>query len=207
MISTHKILSIGAHPDDIEFGCSGFLLSLPQSAQKYFYVGSWGSSGDLTSGKEREIESRQSLERLNPKLMTFRQKSGITSADYESITDDIYKIIVEMQPDLILTMGPNDTHQEHRLIYEATVSGARRSKASILSYGILSNTPHFKPSFFFDISKVYGAKKELLLCHKSQKDKYYMSEEYLNIFHGHNYAALHGFRFCEAYEVVRLFGG
>jgi LmbE family N-acetylglucosaminyl deacetylase len=207
MISTDIVLAIGAHPDDIEYGCLGFLLSLKPSKAKHIFVGSLGSIGDSSSGKHRENESRQALQGLNPASLTFRQATGLQPKDYESISDEIYQLIENIKPDLILTMGPHDTHQEHRLIFEATISGARRSKASILSYGILSNTPQFSPNFFFDVGEVFETKKTLLKEHQSQKQKYYMSEEYLNIFHGHNYAALHGFRFCEAYEVVRLFGG
>ena len=63
----------------------------------------------------------------------------------------------------------------------------------------------FKPTQFVDIGEVYAQKKQALKKHVSQSDKYYMTDEYIEIFHSHNYASLHGVRYCEAFEVVRIF--
>ncbi len=204
LIKSKKILAIGAHPDDVEYGCLGLLLKA-KGAEKLIYVASLGSKGDPSSNYQRKDESFESLQSVEPQKLIIREKAGIESSDFEEISSELFQLINVEQPDLILTMGPHDTHQEHHRVYEMTISAARRSKASILCYGILSNTPEFAPKYFVDIQDVYEQKKKALSCHKSQAKKYYMTNEYLEIFHSHKYAALHGIRFSEAYEIVRLF--
>ena len=205
MFDVKKVLAVGAHPDDIEFGCMGFLLKQSTSVEKHVYVASLGSVGDPTTDLRRQEESLNAMSSLKPKTMNVRDKAGIEEKDFNDILSALTLMINDINPDLILGLGPSDTHQEHRRIYEITCAAARRSKASMLNYAILSNTLDFKPSIFVDITDVYDKKKLALRCHVSQKDKYYMTDEYLEIFHSHNYASLHGLRYCEAYEVVRIF--
>jgi LmbE family N-acetylglucosaminyl deacetylase len=200
-----RVLAVGAHPDDIEFGCLGTLLKLPLDTKKCIYVASMGSAGDPSSSAQRCAESRNGLSCLKNTELHFREKAGIAHNEFQPVMDELYLLIQKFNPDLILTMSPQDTHQEHRAVYDITISAARRSKASILCYGILSNTPEFRPNYFVDVGEVYAQKVKALREHKSQSHKYYMTDEYLDIFHGHNYAALHGIPKCEAFEVVRLF--
>ncbi len=200
------ILAIGAHPDDIEYGCHGFLLKQKKLGSSiHSFVASLGSAGDPSSGPGRQQESLLALEVSCGKNITFREKTGITHADFNDTVAGLFACIQAIKPDIILTHSVHDTHQEHRLVHELTLAAARRSKASILAYAILSNTLEFMPTFFVDIQHEFSAKKEALTKHISQRDKYYMSTEYLDIFHSHNYASLHGIRHSEAYEILRFF--
>jgi LmbE family N-acetylglucosaminyl deacetylase len=204
-IESKKILAIGAHPDDIEYGCFGFLMSKCTSSEIHLYVASLGSTGDPTSGLERMGESAEALGALNPRSLLFRKQKGIGPEDFGPVLDELTQLISTISPDLILALGPHDTHQEHVRLSELVSASARRSKASILNYAIVSNTLDFKPNFFVDISQVYENKKRALKAHQSQKDKLYMSEDYINVFHSNTYAALHGIRYSEAFETVRIF--
>lgn len=203
-----NILAIGAHPDDIEYGCFGFLQKqkkIDANVHVSAYVASLGSEGDPSSGLSRKKESEAALDLLPTQQLIFREQIGLKPQDFNEVLQSLFSVIQDIQPDLILTLSPHDTHQEHRLLHEITLAAARRSKASILSYSILSNTLQFSPTIFVDIQQELVQKKKALQKHTSQKDKYYMSEEYLEIFHSHNYASLHGLRYCETFEVVRLF--
>lgn len=204
-IDCKKILVVGAHPDDIEYGCYGFLLGKAKSSEIHIYVASLGSIGDPTSGQTRMRESTNALRLLEPTSMTFRQKVGIRPEDFNAVLDELTELIAKVDPDLILGLGPHDTHQEHVRIHEIIKAAARRSQASILSYGIVSNTLDFRPQFFVDISEYFNRKKMALKFHETQSAKAYMSEDYLNIFNSNTYAALHGLRYCESFEVVRFF--
>lgn len=200
-----KILAIGAHPDDIEYGCFGLLAEQAAQAQIYCYVCSLGSAGDPSTNEHRISESQKALLMLNPKKLFFQKNKGITENNYEYLADDLHRLIQKIKPDLILTHSPHDTHQEHRLVYEITMTASRRSKASILLYGILSNTLNFQPRFFKDISKNFALKKKALKCHVSQSKKYYMSDKFLQIFHENQYVNLNQISLSESYEVERLF--
>lgn len=205
-LHANKILAIGAHPDDIEYGCFGYLQKSRPASEIHIYVGSLGSAGDPSSGNSRKQESSEALSLLSPKTMYFRDKLGIEHADFQEILEELTQVIQTVQPDLILSHGPHDSHQEHKRLYEITMASARRSKASVLSYGIVSNTLDFKPHFFVDIEEVYDKKRAALRFHRSQADKAYMSEEHLTIFHSNTYASLHGVKVSEAYELIRIFG-
>ncbi len=205
MILFQNILAIGAHPDDLEYGCFGFLLKQVARSDIHLYVASLGSAGDSTTGMQRKAESVAAFDMLRPKSMTFREKAGITQDDFHSILDELTDLITRTKPDAILTLGSHDSHQEHRLIFDIACGAARRSKASILAYGILSNTLDFKPQLFVDISDVYELKMHALHCHKTQEKRAYMKEDYLEIFHANTYASLHGLGRCEAFEIIRMF--
>jgi LmbE family N-acetylglucosaminyl deacetylase len=204
ILKFEKILAVGAHPDDVEFGCLGFLLK-HRDAEISVYVASLGSTGDSTTGPQRKSESLNALSCLSAKQIVFREKSGLNYSDFGDILGDLHALIEKHDPDLILTLGPHDTHQEHRLIHRIVIAAARRLKANVLNYGIVSNTPQFSPAIFLDISDYFSHKCEALVYHQSQAHKYYMTPKYLEIFHSDKYASLHGVRYCEAYEVVKMF--
>jgi LmbE family N-acetylglucosaminyl deacetylase len=200
-----RILAIGAHPDDIEYGCFGFLASKMKNAEIYCFIATLGSKGDPSTGPVRALESKKALSLLKPKEIFFSKNNDFNSSNYENCANELFKYINTVKPDLILTHSPHDTHQEHRLVYDLTMTASRRTKASILRYGILSNTLKFSPTFFKDISNQYALKLKALSQHKSQKNKYYMSKEYLKIFHQNQYVTLNQIELSESYEVERLF--
>jgi len=205
LLRARNIVAVGAHPDDIELGCFGTLLKLDSDCNVHAFIGSMGSAGDPSSGMSRIEESRSAFEALNPASFEFREECGITYDDFESILVQLTGVIERAQPDLILTQGPKDTHQEHRIVWDICLAAARRVPASILHYAVVSNTPDFTPNVFVDISETYAGKKKALAAHKSQADKRYMGDEHLDIFHSNTYASLHGFPCSETYELVRSF--
>ena len=205
ILGFRRILAIGAHPDDIELGCLGLLLREGPEVEKHIYVGCTGSAADSSTGMHRINESKTAYAFAKPASMTFRAKAGITAGDFREVMHELERLMTQIQPDLILCLGPHDTHQEHRCIHEIALASARRLRASFLNYGIPSNTPEFHPTLFVDISSVFDVKKQALASHTSQKQKCYMTDEYLEVFHSDRYASLHGIRYAESYEIVRLF--
>jgi LmbE family N-acetylglucosaminyl deacetylase len=54
-----RILAFGAHPDDIEFGCGGVIVSETQAGQSaHLVVCSHGEAGSYGTPQQREIEAR-----------------------------------------------------------------------------------------------------------------------------------------------------
>lgn len=205
LLGVRSLVAVGAHPDDIELGCLGTLLRLSPEARIHAFVGSTGSSGDPSSGEGRIAESRAALSCLELASFDYRPSKGITYNDFETLLVQLTAVLERAQPRLILTQGPKDTHQEHRIIWDVCLAAARRVPASILQYAVVSNTPDFTPNVFVDIAETYARKKRALAEHKSQAGKRYMSDAHLDIFHANTYASLHGFPCSEAYELVRAF--
>ena len=150
LIEIRRVVAIGAHPDDIELGCLGTLLKLQAAAdvEVSAFVGCVGSKGDPSSGMTRVRESQAAFGCLDLARFEYRDQAGITYDDFLPLLDQMTGVLDAAQPDLILTQGPKDTHQEHRIVWEVCMAAARRTQASIYHYAVASNTPEFAPNVF-----------------------------------------------------------
>lgn len=199
-----RILAVGAHPDDVEYACLGFLIK-HIAADQHIYVGSLGSRFNGSAGVERISETTSALASLQCKSFTIREKFGIDPSEFNEIFVELEELIDVKNPDLILVHSPNDSHQEHNLLYQITIAAARRKPLSILRYGVVSNTSKFSPDYFLQIDEdVLDKKIQSLSYHISQADKFYMDPVFIRYVHHRPYAALHDFEYCEAYEIERI---
>lgn len=201
-----NILAIGAHPDDIEYGCLGLLAKKADVSNIHIQILSMGCMGDETASEKRLSESEKALSFLNPKSFRLRKRKGILESDFHEILDEIEEMIETANPNIILAHSANDTHQEHWRVHQLVTSAARRKKISILFYSIVSNDLSFRPNFFVELSsEEIDLKIKQLALHRSQADKFYMQPEYIRKFHQRPFVLLHKMNYCEAYEVDRVF--
>lgn len=199
-----NILAIGAHPDDIEWGIFGTLYKFKNTCSIFCYVATVGGLRDSTNNKNRRLESEIALNLLDPKELFWVDKIGISYEEYSDLTFELEKIIYSNEISLVLAPSKSDSHQDHRLISDITVSALRRSNATLLLYPTLT-TIDFNAKLFVDISKVFNKKKEALSMLVSQKDKPYMSDEYLEIFNHDSLASLHGLNYVEKFDIGGAF--
>lgn len=163
--SRKKILALGAHPDDIEYGCGGTLLIHSDNGNEVFlYV--------LTDGaKAADPEVRRQEQNAAASLLKAREIfwGGFTDAqlpDDHAVITSLEKVVRAVQPDEIYFHYHNDTHQDHRKLARAALV-ASRSTAKVLYFDGWS-TLEFNPVVFVDIAEVVERKKDLLACHASQ---------------------------------------
>ena len=205
LVDTKRVLAIGAHPDDLEYGCLGYLLKLAASSELHLFCASLGSAGAPSSGEARYAETMSALSVLNAENFWVRKKKGIDEHDFGEVLRDLEGMVDEVAPSLILVHSPHDTHQEHELCYRVLMSASRRRKVSILRYFTVSSTSAFRPDFFVELTEdVLNTKIGRLRCHKSQSDKQYMQPDFIKGFHAFPFTTLHGMDYCEAYEVERI---
>mgnify|MGYP001206157733 CR=1 FL=1 len=202
-----KVLAIGSHPDDIEYSCAGTLLKLQEEYDSVIkcFVMSCGSKGDPTSNINRINESKNALKIFgNPENNIFNTRTYPCNPDINQESSLLRNIILEFQPDIIFTHSSCDTHQEHIVTNQITLTAARRIKLSLLEYPVLSATPSYKPNIYSDISNYYSRKMEILSNHKSQSKKSYMQEDFLKVFHQSAYAMIHYCNLVETFSIHRL---
>lgn len=205
MNSFNKILAIGAHPDDIEYSCLGFLLAHNKKGSKITsLICSYGAKNDPSSSIERIKESKKSLSCIKNLDFHFFKQTGIEINQYEILSNKIRDLILKKQPDLILTHDENDTNQEHRILNNIVLTAARRLKISILKFCSPSSSQEFSPNVYVDISKFYKKKVRFLKEHKSQSHHDYFSEEYLDIFHKSRYSKTHSLKYVEQFKLEKL---
>ena len=203
-----KILALGAHPDDIEFSCYGLLLkSANLGSSINTYILSMGSMGDKTSGISRIQESRNALSSISGLNFQFREKVGLDRADFSEIEGLLRNQIIDLRPDLVLVHDPNDSHQEHRLLYEATIAAARRIRCTIFKYRSVSTITGFNPSVFVDITEVFEQKVNSLKFHASQITRPYMQLEALEDFHKLWFSLSRDIKYAESYSLEQLILG
>jgi LmbE family N-acetylglucosaminyl deacetylase len=199
-----NVLAIGAHPDDVEFSCLGFLMKLKElDANINIFIASLGSKGDQTSGELRISESKAALNLLNPTI-NIRNKMGIETNDFEEISNELRFLIMNLKPDLILIHSQHDTHQEHKLLREILLSAARRVRCTILSYKSVSVTSSYEENFFVDISDFIDKKIFQLQLHKSQLKHDYFSKSSILSYHANWFGKQRECDFVESYHVEQI---
>jgi LmbE family N-acetylglucosaminyl deacetylase len=206
MIKFDRVLAIGAHPDDVEFSCLGFLMKLKESGSNItVYIGSNGSAGDPTSSVDRLDESRRALDCIGAELIS-RNQSGICIEDYEQISVELRSLIVRNRPDLILIHSQFDTHQEHKYLRDIVMTASRRVPCSIFSYKSVSVTVGYEENLFINIDKYIDKKIDHVRMHKSQAGHEYMSEEAIRLFHVNWFARMRASDYVESFHVEQMIG-
>lgn len=159
------ILAIGAHPDDIEIGCGGALIKYHRKGHKiYLLVMTHGELGG--EGKVRVEELRRSAEIMGA--------TDIFIHDYPDTHLHLDKELIGKIEDVIKVVNPNfifvhyweDTHQDHRVLSQATISATRYVK-NVLCYEV-PTTQNFAPSVYIDIDDEIEEKVACLNAHTSQ---------------------------------------
>lgn len=108
------ILAIGAHPDDVELGCSGTLI-------KYIKMGKSAAVLDLTRGElgtRGTVQTRDEEAANSSNFLGLRFRKNLSLADgfFEYNRDniiEIVKVIRYCQPEIVLMNAVNDRHIDH----------------------------------------------------------------------------------------------
>jgi LmbE family N-acetylglucosaminyl deacetylase len=172
-----SILAVGAHPDDIEIGSGGTLLSLAASHQalQLRYV-------VLTGTAPRQLEARTAAHAFSPgadiSFDLLDLPEGRLPSAFEAVKDALESVRQSCSPDLILAPSAADAHQDHRTIGEIMPTVFRDHLC--LSYEIPKwDGDMARPSVFIPMSaEVAQSKVELLhKCFPSQHGRDWWDDE------------------------------
>lgn len=168
-----KILAVGPHPDDIELGCFGSMAKFANEGHEiHFLVLTKGEGGTLEG--DRVKEAVQSSKLIKAKLYIESLKDRYISDGLETISV-IEKYIKDIQPKMVFIPTGNDTHQDHRATFYASLV-ACRSVNELYAYETPSTSRNFVPNFFVDISDFIDLKVQAVQIHSSQGGKGYMAD-------------------------------
>ncbi|MBN2225016.1 MAG: PIG-L family deacetylase [Deltaproteobacteria bacterium] len=163
-----NILALGAHPDDIEFGCAGTLAKYANNGHTvYLMVMTRGEKGG--DGEERATEQKKAREILMAKRIFWGGFSDTFPPAQKDLIDAIERVIENVDPKMIFVNFSDDTHQDHRELARALNSAARNIR-NVMYYEVPS-TQHFTPKVFVDIERFMDIKKQALMAHHSQMMK------------------------------------
>jgi LmbE family N-acetylglucosaminyl deacetylase len=163
-----NILAIGAHPDDIEFGCGGTLIKYAKAKKNVHLLvltdGSFGGDPGV-----RRAEQKRSAKFMGAKELFW---GGLKDTEVVNTRELILKmegVIRKVRPDTVFLNYYGDVHQDHRAVSLAGISATRYIK-EVLFYEV-PTTHSFDPDVFVDIKDVLNKKMRLLELHASQIDK------------------------------------
>lgn len=163
-----NILAVGAHPDDIEFGCGGTLIKYSQKGHNiYLLVLTKGEVGARPSIRMKELARAAKFLKAK-KVYRGNFPDTKVPVDKRLITV-IENAMRDSKPDIIFFNYYNDIHQDHRAVAEGAISATRYVK-KVLFYEV-PTTEQFEPDVFVDITAVIENKLKLLNIYASQVDK------------------------------------
>ena len=150
-----RILAIGVHPDDIEFGMGATLAKHIKKGHEISILiltdGARDKNGNYTKSDERREESLRAFNILGYKDdIKFMNLSKITvdQSTIRVLEEEIYQI----NPDRIYTLSTNDRHQDHRNCSYAVMSAGRYIN-EILLFEVYSVFPEFLPNYIINFPK------------------------------------------------------
>jgi len=177
-----RVVIIGAHPDDWEFGCGAFAIHLANSGARSIALAVMTGGEQGGDEEDRRIEQKNS-ENLLRNLSYSRGTHGdceivgyhLPYPDTEltagrALIQDLEKLVAGR--DLVLCQWPFDTHQDHRAL-GAAIQSACRFHPNVLFYQSYSSLD-FNPKVFFpfDPKVRFEEKWALMECHLSQVRRY-----------------------------------
>jgi LmbE family N-acetylglucosaminyl deacetylase len=173
----NRVLALGAHADDIEIGCGASLLTLartrPDAEVTWVVLGAQG---------QREREARASATAFIGADRSEIIVHGFRDGFFPYVGGDVKDVFEELKsrldPDLILTHGRHDLHQDHRLVCELTWNTWRDHL--ILEYEIPKYDGDLgTPNVFIPISEEVAREKARLVLHafESQREKHWFDEQ------------------------------
>lgn len=160
-----NVLAIGAHPDDVEFGCAGTLIKFTQKGHKlYLFVATEGQYGG--EAERRRAEQIESSELMGAENLVFGGYNDTELLENRKLITDIENIMGRCRPDYVFINYTDDTHQDHRNLGRAAITAARYTK-NVLLYEV-PTTQNFNPTVYVDIDLVLNKKLACLEAHASQ---------------------------------------
>ena len=163
-----NVLAIGAHPDDVEYGCGGMLAKYAEKGHGvYMFVASDGSLGGDSAVRRREQEDAAVV--VGARKVFWGGYLDTEIPLNRELIVQVESVIREVKPRMIFVNYPDDTHQDHRNLAQGAVS-ATRYIPNFLFYEVPS-TQHFPPNCYTDIEKVLDRKLASLEAHASQVAK------------------------------------
>ncbi len=163
-----NILAIGAHPDDIEFGCGGTLSKYSEKGHKvYLLVMSKGDKGGNPEVRQKEQENSARL--LRVEKLYFGNYKDTEIVQSQKLITEIEGFLRDINPGFIFVHYFNDTHQDHRNLSDSTISATRYIHNVLFYEG--PTTQNFTPNVYVDITSALDKKFECLEAHVSQISK------------------------------------
>jgi len=176
-----NILAIGAHPDDVEFGCAGTLARHLHHGDRVTILHMTCSDcmniyGEaVIQGERRRREAEKAAAAIGADLVILDFKDQMVPFDRDAIFA-IERVIQQVKADVIYTHWNGDSHQDHINTLKSVLAAARHVDQILLYEQVpLPRVGKIfsEVNYYVDITDFYSIKEKASLAHESQvRDKY-----------------------------------
>lgn len=217
------VLAVGAHPDDIEFSCTGLLMKLIERGyEAYYAVATNGENGFKAGSKTRKqriaIRCREQLNAAKMlgvrKVYFFGFKDGFLENNNE-LRSKLVSVIKSVKPEIVFSFDPanrtyeniNLQHRDHRNVGKAVFDAVFAAKNKYLYPGKPHKVDYFyffgsaNPDYFVNISAYINRKLDILKQHKSQFPDFSKVENWVKTFFS---KFTKKYKYSEAFRVVKI---
>jgi len=202
-----KILVLGPHTDDGEFGCGGTIARFIEEGKELYYATFSCAEESVPEGLPKDIllkEVRKASAVLGIKkdnLLIYRYPVRKFAHHRQDILEDLVQLNRTIQPDLVIMPSKHDLHQDHLTI---ATEGLRAFKfTSILGYEMPWNNITFETRSFIYLEERHVEKKlDSLKCYRSQIGRKYANAEYIKGL-ARTRGVQIGVEFAETFDVLR----
>jgi len=189
------VLAVAAHPDDIEMTMAGTLLHLRDRGWEVHYMNlANGSCGTAVDPEEVIIAKRAAEARAACELVGFVWHPPIVNdLGVYHCNEQIRQVVAvvrDVRPRILLTQSPVDYMEEHQNASRVACTAAF-CRGMVNCYSVPTRTPYgddvaiyhalphglrdplrkrLRAGQYVDISATLAAKRDMLACHKSQKE-------------------------------------
>lgn len=169
-----RVLAVGPHPDDVEYGCGGLLAGLDRERFEphvavFPPVGRDG--GALHGTALRVQEAREAAAVLGA---AFHELPALAATDRSGAVEALTSHFADLRPDVVITVDPDDAHPWHALVADAvreavfiaqTPEEAGPGIPAQLLHMAAYTTVDFRPDFYVDVSQAFPTAWKALRRH------------------------------------------
>lgn len=216
-----KLLVISPHADDETLGAGGMLLKYKAQGQQIYWLNITDMQVDYNYGENEVAERTQEIQRVIQDYLIDGfynlglEPAGLDKYDKQFLVQQIFEVIDQVLPDIVLLPYSYDVHSDHQIVFDAVYACTKVFRCSsikkILCMEIVSETDFavadrgFVPNYFVDISDFLEQKIAIMERYKSQIKPVPFPRSAENIRAlARVRGASAGVKFAEAFRVVKI---
>lgn len=169
-----RVLFLGCHMDDVEFGCGGIIQDLKHRKDTTLFL-------DVLSDHNENAANELQLQRKMEEMDLAMKILGCDREDYhvgkiagqrfDSYQQKIREYLLELRdnycPDTVFFPAMRDVHQDHKTLAQESFRIFRGS--SCLGYEVIRSTKEFVPNLYYEMTEDQIERKcEAVMAYKSQ---------------------------------------
>ena len=179
-----RILAVGAHPDDVEFGCAPILIQEARAGHSIkILVTSKGEAASSGTPEERAEEARSAARIIGAEIDFLDLGGDCNIASNPANAIPIAREIRTFRPDVLLAPHPGENqHPDHSAVGKLTRDAARLARYGGFAQLIGLPSHQIRSLYFYAITQVFVEPPQLVIyvsqvfaewqaviqCHQSQ---------------------------------------